>query len=51
MICMAYSISFYKAACHGSPDAVRKRPVSSLYILFHIFLKFSNTLDSKNVLL
>ena len=37
-----FTLVFFKAACHANPGAERNFAGSSLYILIHIFLKFSN---------
>ena len=37
--------------CHHSPGVERKQALLNLYILVHIFQRFSNTSDSKHVLL
>ena len=38
-----FTLLFFKAACHANPGAEKNFAGSSLYILIHIFLKFSNT--------
>ena len=40
---------FFKAVFHANPEAERHFAGSSLYILRHIFLKFSNTPANSNV--
>ena len=42
---------FLKATSHGNPGTGRNFAGSNLYILRHIFLKFSNTTANNNILL
>ena len=46
-----FTPAFSKQACYANPGADKKWAESSSYILIHLFLSFSNTSASNNVLL
>ena len=45
----SFTLVFFKVACYAIPGAERSFAGPSLYILRHIFLKFSNTSANNNV--